>query len=305
MKLIKTYYLNCESKEVATPQNHTIRFDSFTLWPHCTFMSGLCYAFWKTQLLQQEGLNEPRKICILVDEELLFRTRKPGNKSTGFEQIDWFLNNIEPPMNGVIVSLYTNKVIKIIEDRWSPSTIWPLKKEWQWEGGGGYFTIQDTEPGVSTNKYSARALHRTREIIDNIEDYSVLPVKRINYTMSEEEIFSLLKYTNLHFSYTGGTYYTAGMIGCPTGGLFDRDNGKVTHTYYINEDMEEKTEMIEYTWWNLGVCNVEGKVLQYDYNTVFQRPQTYLKHVNAIIELKSYLQLASDFVVNGKRYEIS
>ena len=66
--LIKTYYLNCKNNQKATQQNDTIRFDSFTLWPHCTFMSAMCYSFWKAQLLQEEGLKSHRKLCILVDE---------------------------------------------------------------------------------------------------------------------------------------------------------------------------------------------------------------------------------------------
>ena len=42
-----------------------------------------------------------------------------------------------------LVGTVSEQVIKTIEDRWSAQTIWPLKKKWQWEGGGGYFTLQD------------------------------------------------------------------------------------------------------------------------------------------------------------------
>lgn len=305
--LIRTYYLNCRNNEKATQQNDTIRFDSVTMWPHCTFMSALCYSFWKAQLLQQEGLKEPRKLCILVDEDILHGKAKPENESTSYEQLDWFLNNIEPPMYGMIVSVYSHKVIKTIEDRWSAQTIWPLKKEWQWEGGGGYFTLQDTEDNVSRGKEWSREFHITKKIIDNIYEHSVLPVVKIDYKMSEEKLFKTLKYSNLNFSYTGGTYYTAGMIGCPTVGLYDSNNiRKVPTSYYLTEDLDSiKDEMVDYTWWNLGVMNVEGKVLQYDFNTVYQRPQTYLKHVTQVSELLSYLKCQSDFLVNGKRYELS
>lgn len=303
MKLVRTYYLNCRNNEKATRQNDTIRFDGFTMWPHCTFMSALCYSFWKAQLLQQEGLKEPRKLCILVDEDILHGKAKPENESTSYEQLDWFLNNIEPPMYGMIVSVYSHKVIKTIEDRWSAQTIWPLKKEWQWEGGGGYFTLQDMEDGVSTRKKGMKMTHETVDIIDNIYEHSVLPVVKIDYKMSEEKLFKTLKYSNLNFAYHGGTYYTAGMIGCPTVGLYWNQNQKVSTQYYV--DKTEKYDTVEYTSWNLGIGNTEGKVLQYDFNTVYQRPQTYLKHVSMKSELLSYLKCQSDFTVNKKTYEIS
>jgi len=303
MKLIRTYYLNCRNNEKATRQNDTIRFDGFTMWPHCTFMSALCYSFWKAQLLQQEGLKEPRKLCILVDEDILHGKAKPENESTSYEQLDWFLNNIEPPMYGMIVTVYSHKVIKTIEDRWSAQTIWPLKKEWQWEGGGGYFTLQDMEDGVSTRKKGTKMTHETTDIIDNIYEHSVLPVVKIDYKMSEEKLFKTLKYSNLNFAYHGGTYYTAGMIGCPTVGLYWNQNQKVPTQYYV--DKTEKYDTVEYTSWNLGIGNTEGKVLQYDFNTVYQRPQTYLKHVSMKSELLSYLKCQSDFTVNKKTYEIS
>jgi len=308
MSLVKTYYLNCEDNgEVATEQNDTIRFDVYTLWPHCTFMSAMCYSFWKAQLMQQEGLNEPRKICILVDKKIINEKAKKENKSTGIDMLDWFINNIQPTINGLIISIYSHKItVPYVEDRWSASTIWPLKKEWQWKGGGGYFTIQDTEGNVSLNKQLNKDFHRTTKIIKNIDEYAVLPVKRINYTMSEEEIFTLLKYSNLHFSYSGGTYYTAGMISCPTVGLYNEYMPKVPTSYYDQyDDSKYKTETIEWGWWNLGVCNDVGRLCQYDGTSVIQHPQKYLKHVSMESELLSYLKCQSDFVVNGKRYEIS
>ena len=305
MSLVKTYYLNCEDNgEVATEQNDTIRFDVYTLWPHCTFMSAMCYSFWKAQLMQQEGLNEPRKICILVDKKIINEKAKKENKSTGIDMLDWFINNIQPTINGLIISIYSHKItVPYVEDRWSASTIWPLKKEWQWEGGGGYFTLQDMEDGVSTRKKGMKMTHETVDIIDNIYEHSALPVVKIDYKMSEEKLFKTLKYSNLNFAYHGGTYYTAGMIGCPTVGLYWNQNQKVSTQYYV--DKKEKYDTVEFTSWNLGIGNTEGKVLQYDFNTVFQRPQTYLKHVSIKSELLSYLKCQSDFTVNKKTYEIS
>lgn len=301
--LIKTYYLNCKNNQKATQQNDTIRFDSFTLWPHCTFMSAMCYSFWKAQLLQEEGLKSPRKLCILVDEDILYQKRKPENESTGMQQLNWFLNNIEPPMYGMIVSVYSHKVIKTIEDKWSAQTIWPLKKEWQWEGGGGYFTLQDVEDGVSARKKGTKITHETADIINNIYEHSVLPVVKIDYRMSEQKLFKTLKYSNLNFAYHGGTYYSAGMIGCPTVGLYWNHNQRTSTRWYENDKEEQGN--IEFTSWNLGIGNTEGKVLQYDFNTVYQKPQTYIKHVSMISELLSYLKCQSNFVVNGKVYEIS
>lgn len=305
MLLVKTYQLNCKSKEVATPQNDTIRFDHFTLWPHCTFMSALCYSFWKAQLLYQDGtINEPRKICILVSEHILNIPAKPQNKSKSIDTLDWFLNNIEPPKCGLIVSVYSvDNKMRWIEDRWSAQCIWPLKKEWQWKGGGKYITLQDSEPNVSVRKQEMVDNHPTRETILNIDNISFLPVKRINYTMSEEEIFTLLKYSHLNLSYHGGTYYTAGMIGCPTIGLYWDHHPKILARYH--EDNMDLTDVyVEHTSWNLGIANSKARVLQYDYETVKHRPQSYLKHVTTNVELLTYLKGYSDFEVNGKVYDI-
>jgi len=307
MQLVKTYQLNCESSEVATPENDTIRFDGYTLWPHCTFMSAMCYSFWKAQLLYQDNIiSSPRKICILIDKNILYEKANKANKNTSFDQLEWFITNMETPKCGLVISVYSfDNIMTHIEDRWAAQTIWPLKKEWQWKGKGNYITLHDSEWKISSRKTSHAALHPTRDIIDNIEYYSEFPVKRINYRMTEEEIFTILRDSKFHLSYTGGTYYSAGMIGCPTLGLYWDDVPKAKVTYHEKDTLKEIETSVEFSMWNLGNSNSKGRVLQYDYESVFQRPQKYLKHVSRKAELLNYLKGYSDIEINGKIYEIT
>lgn len=306
MRLVKTYLLNCESSEVATPQNDTIRFDGFTTWAHCTFMSAMCYSFWKAQLLYQDNvLDGPRKLCIIVDENILYKKANSRNQSRTIDQLEWFIHNMEPPMCGLIISVYTfNNIVNHIEDRWSAQTIWPLKKERQWTGQGDYITLHDLEWKMSSRKRQGE-FHPTREIIENIEEYSVFPVKRINYRMTEEEMFSTLKESKFHLAYNGGTYYSAGMIGCPTIGLYWPEEKKHHTSYHEPITLKQIEVTVEFSMWNLGNSNAKGRVLQYDFETVFQKPQTYLKHVSRKAELLNYLKGYSDLVINGKRYNIT
>ena len=308
MQLVKTFYLGCEDNGTAANTNNTtIRFDGYTLFPHCTFMSAMCYNFWKAQLLYQDKvLDGPAKLCIVCAKGTLYNKANPKNKSRGIDQLEWFINNMEPPQCGIIVSLYQYETnLPHIEDRWSAQTIWPLRRERQWTGSGDYISLHDAEWRSSGRKVTRAAFHPTKDLIDNIEEHSIFPVKRINYTMTEEEIFSILKETKFHLAYNGGTYYSAGMIGCPTIGLYWDNEPKTYVTYHDVKTLEQIGEYVEYTMWNLGNSNSKGRVLQYNFETVFQRPQKYLKHVSRKPELLNYLKGYSDLVINGKRYSIT
>jgi len=68
-------------------------------------------------------------------------------------------------------------------------------------------------------------------------------VKFIHYSLTMEEIYDTLLSTTHHFSYDGGTYYTAGMTGTPT--------TKYTH-YYDN---------LPDTWGFMGIS--PNKILQF------------------------------------------
>ena len=136
-EVYKTLYLGCESTEIATPENHIIRFDKGTVFPHPTIMDKLCTPMWEQQYMADwRVIDGPMKYCVILPHWANTKV-KPENASTGYETIEWFLQNMHPPKHGAIFSLYEYEQINhYLTGKWSAQVIWPLRKEYQWTGTG-------------------------------------------------------------------------------------------------------------------------------------------------------------------------
>mgnify|MGYP005997050469 CR=1 FL=1 len=69
---------------------------------------------------------------------------------------------------------------------------------------------------ITEQKRKDRSADGQYDIIQNIESYSSLPVKYIDYTMSVNEMVDLLQHSKKHFTYDGATWHLASMVTTPT-----------------------------------------------------------------------------------------
>jgi len=291
MKYIKTLYLGCESTEIATPENHIIRFDKGTVFPHPTIMDKLCTPMWEQQYMADwRVIDGPMKYCVILPHWANTKA-KETNASTGYDTIEWFLQNMHPPKHGAIFSLYEYEQINhYLTGKWSAQVIWPLRKKYQWTGTGNYITLHDIEPATLTRRKGAFIAKTPayKSVIKNIDEISEYEVRRVDYRMGEEELFTTLKFSKLHLSYHGGSLFTAGMVGTPTINYGWSSSG------YSEGDIKEtgETVKIQRTSWNAGTCNPVTQVHQYDWNKkqAAQLPQNYLIHVDNVHELESYIR---------------
>jgi len=220
---IKTYYFGCDNNgDNSTFDNNVIRINRAHGVAHRPMMDILSRHFFNAQVLAEDNItNNPYKLTICVDKEFYYSKTTDVNESTNEDTILFFLENMHCPLNGMIVSIYTNdNMNNYIGSEHDYKHVWPFKEDMHWVGDGNYITLHDLEDGLSERRMSRLTKHENYELIKKIDDVSIYPVKRISYKMNEKEMFSLLKHTKFHIAYPGGTYYSAGLINCPTIGLY-------------------------------------------------------------------------------------
>jgi hypothetical protein len=256
--LIETIYIGCENnKSISLPtSSHIVRFCADTAHAHCTIMCLLSDVFFKAQLISDEDYAQgPYRVSIMWPEQFVnpFK-RKPSNAETSYDVMKWFLNNMLPPKNGMIVSIDRYEQKQTVATPWTVNQLWPFKK--QWNKKGKFISIHKSEPLMSKRRIGG-LMEKEKTILPNITKIAHefgYDVKFIHYSLTMEEIYDTLLSTTHHFSYDGGTYYTAGMTGTPT--------TKYTH-YYDN---------LPDTWGFMGIS--PNKILQFR-NEVVSAPIEY------------------------------
>ena len=263
-----------------------IKFDERTVTAHATIMSQLCKVFWQIQNMYEEGLiAEVVEIKVFVPKWIHGRIYSDNHKYALHEQIIWFLDNLEKPRVGIKWSIEYYKEKTQVTSPWNAQCIWPLKKELQWQGGGGYITLQKYNDVSLESSYNYnRAIAENSghlDVIDNIEAYSEWPVKVIDYTQTQDEFFNILRYSEKHYTYMGGSYYSAALINCPT----------ICYGFPYDDVYPNSLEgnPMRGSAWGQSMGNGFSTICQYDFNKTYNGPQTYVKHTNTVNELKGEL----------------
>ena len=296
---INTFYIGCEDNgQRADNTNNILRFNNTQCYAHKPLIDTLSKHFCDAQILYEDKIiTNPYKLSIYVDEHIYKEKKKfnPNSKTTILDGLYFWIKSMHEPAGGIIISIYATPTIKYgIKSTYDFRHTWPFKKEMHWLGDGEYITLHDLEErgGVRWRNGlmsldDAKLQLKTIDDIDNISKY---PVKRISYRMKEEEIFTLLKHTKYHFSYPGGTYYSAGLINCPTIGLYI-DKKKIDVYNYDNL----KTENIEFTLNERmnGLASNGQYTFDFNKNGIALDYLTYLKHVTnseLVWHLKGYAE---------------
>ena len=300
MKHIKTIALGCKSNERATPENHIVKLDDGNCRAYAALTSQFAPLLYRIQVMNDSGIvKEPYKVCIVIDTEWCNGMKvKDSNSWTVMETIIWLLENYHPPTNGVIFSIYEYEDVyaNTIQERWASSSIWPLNESWQAKRDGDYITLHDFQDDLKGSaKYEIARHSGQLDVIDDIDNICKLPVKRVDYTMGEDQIFTLLKHSKMHFTLHGGTYYGAAIINLPTVCFGSFISGDHYHDgFYFKHQKDKGSEIpvsVQHTSWNTGNGNTPTKVSQFDFktNSVTEHPQRYLRNATSPTELRSYL----------------
>jgi hypothetical protein len=233
-------------------------------------------------------MDGPAMFCVLIPDGYMDNKVKDSNKCTRFESIDWFLANMHPPKNGAVFSLYSyESADDDLQNRYSASCIWPFNEKYRWVGGGDYITLQRVEQSIA-EKPHGRSQHYGNggTAVHNISKLTDYDVKLIDYTMSEDEMFSLMKYSRLHITYHGASYFTAAASGIPT--LCYGTKWGDTGGHLINTATHIT---IPGTAWNQHIGTRPTKLHQFDWESqsVYQGPQSYVHHLQNDHELMEFL----------------
>ena len=268
MKHIKTISLGCNNADQVV---YTIKFDENTIQAHATIMSQFGNALWKIQNLYEEGIiNNSVVVNVFIPERFVGLKLHPDNINTCDQHLIYFMENFYPPACGVVFKIYTFVATTTIQSPWSAKVIWPFSK--QWIGDGDYITVQkygETVLSKDVHYFRDIAMNSGQlDVIDNIDQYSEYPVKEISYTMRDEDFFDTLIHSRQHYTYMGASYYSAGLINCPT----------ICYGFPT-----------ENSAWGMDMGNGFGNICQYDFNKTYNGPQTYVTHTNSVNELKAHL----------------
>jgi hypothetical protein len=306
MKYYKTLYLGTQDTREIVDTNDIILFDDKNVWSHAEVTSILSVEFLKAsiQFLQKVRFG-PRKVKLLITNLQAQGLKcNPDNKNTSLETIEWFLNNMVPPLGGIILSIYfyENK-FPGLAGPWSTQTIWPLKR--QWIGDGDYITVEYIGKTSSKGNHIRSRESGHQKLIDNIEKYCPYPVKYVSYKDGEEDTLEKLIHSKRHFTYIGGSYHFASMVNTPTvcyGYVLGRFIEPIYDIKTINwpDKNNRKRIEIENSTWGGGVNGLTNSQIYHfdiDRQICIQRPQTYVKHCISKEELLGYITFSQELEI--------
>ena len=286
MKLIETIQVGCNVDSVATINDPRIIFNHYTAGSHNPIVNLISGVLWEAQYLQEkELLTGPAKICVLFSSYNICNwiRVKESNQSTFYDTVKWFLMNMHPPKYGVVFSIYEYPSdMNEWDSKYSANCLWSFNQHYRWRGDGDYITVHKAENNKSNGLDTL-----SRTLVSDIEKYTDVDVKYIDYTMSEDQIFSTIKDSRLHITYHGGTYWSAPLSGVPML-CYGFPRGSVGGKLHIK--FGGQRAHIDGSSWNNHIGNVCTKLHQYDWTNqrVYQYPQNFVKHVDHN-QLLSYL----------------
>ena len=298
---LKTIYKGCEPNgEKADPsKSYIIRFTWHDAHAHATLMSMLSPAFLHAQQNADESVSvDPFHISILWPYELNTK-RKTENKETAYEALVWFIENMLDPKNGAIVSIYRCPNQNAHQgEQWRHSQIWPLKQ--RWSPKKEYISVHRVEPTMSKNRI--KEVKRQESIyLPIVESYAKMfgyDIKYIDYTFTVQEIVDIIAQSDWHFSYSGGTMYTAAMIGIPTLAWHELSEVLTEWREWRDYDDEQKTHRIviqETPWGNMSTRSDKIKQFVFKNERVETRPLTGNRYIQMEKDIEfAFLRMIDD-----------
>lgn len=255
MNLIETLYLGTpDDGSVAEPPycatmhwcGHTIPFTAPTI-------NNLSRHFIEAERLHQEKLmDEPYRLACVIPTHFAYgRKYKPKDELSIYDTWKWYVENMLPPKNGMVVSIYSSPMPDhTIDTVWSCQFLWRTKEIWSEENcSKNLLTYQVPESGGVDFKKSDRCYEMCEELVKwgRENGFRVMP---ISYATNINATYQLLLKTRMHFGYTGGTYFTAGLTRTPTIGFglkrrpFDAIWPELVHAAERKREYDDNGEII-------------------------------------------------------------
>ena len=217
MKLIETLYINCKHNYSSTvnPQNsHVLRFDKKNEHAYGIFYTHISNLYGMIENLQDEGIlpaPHPYHVSIIFNQ---IRKFKPLRSETNLDILKYFINNLFPPVNGVIISIYEHPQQNQSRSHFWLSTIWPFKNKWDNNNKDDYIALQPPENLEDARNYPEIDLiyKRVVERLNQLGEKTVY----VGYENTVDQNIKLLTKCRLLVTYTGCSYYLAAGLNVPT-----------------------------------------------------------------------------------------
>lgn len=221
---IRTFYLNVPDEIKATNlvtdlnNSRIIRFCDHTISTYATIISKLSELFLNIELGASLGyINKPSYISIILPKWSI-RKFKTTDAEDSFSRICWFIENMKPTTNGMVISIYRNqrnRELDFIDSHWNLNNLWITDKTW--ESKGNYVTVQ--YPEKIGDFWNQEKFYENWEVIKEYLILKNIEIKYISYQSSIQEVYELLLNTKLHIGYIGSCYFIAALTRTPTIGL--------------------------------------------------------------------------------------
>jgi len=265
----KTYYLNVPekielSRVKATPDNSTIiRFCNHTVTTYAPIVNKLSKVFLNIELGVKKGYIKDISYITIILPQNSFRKFKSTDEENTLKRFRWFIENLEPTTNGMVISLYISKdpILDRMDSHWDLNNLWISKEKWK--GKGDYVTVQ--LPEKVGNFWNQHYFYENWSFIEKYLISKNIEIKYISYKDSIDKVYELLLNTKLHISYIGSTYFIGSLARVPTIGL-GKSTRENTIRYYRNKNtvLPYVTD-IRRNAWGTG-CMASNRITQINEN---------------------------------------
>lgn len=220
MRHVETFYIGCDDDGSRAEPGYAAmqRWCAHTFDYYLPLINNLSKHFLQADLFQEEGsLKGPYRLVCTVPEYMFKRPRyKDADEDTRYERFKWFFNNMLPPREGMIVSVYVNDYDPAeIDSVWTSQYLWRAKEMWSPDTcDNDLITITKIESPQATFKISDA--DPITHVLHNEVIKLGYTVKVIGYDTSVEETYRTLLKSRMHFGYAGGSYFMASLTRTPT-----------------------------------------------------------------------------------------
>lgn len=223
----KTYYLNVSDEiKLKKPKaelnsSRIIRFCNHTMATYASVVNKISEVFLNIELgVRHNYITDISYISIILPNWSSSKFKSEDSESTLF-RICWFIENMKPTSNGLVISVYLNNDyhnLEQLDSHWNLNNLWIANKTWDISSEkGNYVTVQHPEKnGLFWNQIK---FYENWEVIEKYLAKKNIEIKTISYRTSIEEIYNLLLNTKLHIGYIGSCYFISALTRTPTLGL--------------------------------------------------------------------------------------
>ena len=299
MKLIETLYINCKHSYSLTvnPQNsHVLRLDKNNEHAYGVLYTHISNLYGLIENLQEEGIlhnPSPYHVTIVFNKIEKF---KPDRNETNLDILKYLINNLFPPVNGVIISVYEHPQQNKSRTHFWLSTIWPFKNKWNENNTEDYIALQPpvfmkdpiNYPGIEL--IYERVVKELNKLGEN--------VVYVGYENTIEQNIKLLTKCRLLVSYTGCSYYLAAGLNVPTI-TYGPNKYCITDNYEYRKSAEGdiyRATLISH-WESPG--HSINKIMHYDDEKgIHHKPQTYTVNIGKVETDRDY-QILRETILCG------